>query len=46
MRFGIDRSASMYSVPDSALTDTGDLLRSAGVLQQDIEKMQRDGVVA
>jgi alpha-methylacyl-CoA racemase len=43
---GIDRSASMYSVPDSALTDTGELLRSAGVREQDIEKMQRDGVVA
>jgi len=43
---GIDRSASTYSVPDSALTDTGELLRRAGMREQDIEKMQRDGVVA
>jgi len=43
---GIDRSASTYSVPDGALTDTGELLRRAGVREQDIEKMQRDGVVA
>ena len=43
---GIDRSASTYSVPDSSLTDTDELLRAAGVPERDIENMRRAGVVA
>jgi alpha-methylacyl-CoA racemase len=43
---GIDRSASTYSVPDSSLTDTDELLRGAGIPERDIEKMRREGVVA
>ncbi len=43
---GIDRSASAYDVPDSSGTDTDELLRGAGMHEQDIEKMRRDGVIA
>jgi len=43
---GIDRSATVYDVPDGSRTDTDELLRGAGMNEQDIEKMRRDGVVA
>jgi len=43
---GIDRSASAYDVPDSTHTDTDEVLRRAGMDQQDIDKMRREGVVA
>ena len=43
---GIERSASQYDVPDSAQTDTDELLQGVGIDEQDIAKLRRDGVIA
>jgi alpha-methylacyl-CoA racemase len=43
---GIDRSAEAYDVPNSARTDTDEVLRGAGVQEDDIETMRREGVIA
>ena len=43
---GTDRTQSTYSVRDSSITDTDELLRGVGVSAQDIEKMRGAGIVA
>jgi alpha-methylacyl-CoA racemase len=43
---GAERTQSTYSLPDSSMTDTDELLRGVGVSQPQIDKMRRDGVVA
>jgi len=43
---GADRTPSSYPVRDSSVTDTDELLRGAGLSEEEINKMRRDGVVA
>ena len=43
---GIDRSAATYSVPDTDVTDTDELLRGVGMSEYEIEKLRQLGIVA
>jgi alpha-methylacyl-CoA racemase len=43
---GTDRTPSTYTVRDASVTDTAELLRGAGVSEEQIERMVAAGVVA
>jgi crotonobetainyl-CoA:carnitine CoA-transferase CaiB-like acyl-CoA transferase len=43
---GTDRTPSTYTVRDASVTDTAELLRGAGVTEEQIERMVASGVVA
>lgn len=43
---GIDRSRTVYDVPDSARTDTDALLKSVQFSAEDIQRLRNEGIVA
>ena len=43
---GMDRSHSKTALPDSAKTDTDELLRGVGITETQLAQLRRDGVVA